>query len=477
MRYVSITDNLIGCRLAQDLYDVHGRIVVAEDTELTNKILLRLQNYGFDGIYIKDEFSDDVHIEDLLSAELRAEGQEAVRNMDVTACMKVSEKICNVLMSKRPLHAIDMIDIRSFDDLVYAHTVNVSLICGVVGIAFDLDDTTLQNLVLAAMLHDFGKMKIPKSILNKPERLSRTEYELIKQHPHFSMDIINQKQPIPKEVEDAIIHHHENYDGTGYPDGIKGEEQSLITRILHVADVYDAMVSKRTFKDAYSVKDTVEYMMAGCGNLFDQDVVNKLLTYVPLYNKGTSVMLTNGMQGIVFENEGQHNLRPIIKLRNGKFLDLSDRENFTIGIVQTEGVKPVSVENERARMEMVGSMSHKPRILVVDDMKPNLLMLQGILEKDYQPILLKSGQQALDYFDKYENVDLIIMDINMPEMNGIETAKKIFDKLDRRIPLLFITELSDKSVIMQCLSLNVSGYIVRPYKPDFVLSEIKRIIG
>ena len=237
------------------------------------------------------------------------------------------------------------------------------------------------------------------------------------------------------------------------------------------------MVSKRTFKDAYSVKDTVEYMMAGCGNLFDQEVVNKLLTYVPLYNKGTSVMLTNGMQGIVFENEGQHNLRPIIKLRNGKFLDLSDRENFTIGIVQTEGVKPVSVENERARMEMVGSMSHKPRILVVDDMKPNLLMLQGILEKDYQPILLKSGQQALDYFDKYENVDLIIMDINMPEMNGIETAKKIFDKLDRRIPLLFITELSDKSVIMQCLSLNVSGYIVRPYKPDFVLSEIKRIIG
>ena len=118
-------------------------------------------------------------------------------------------------------------------------------------------------------------------------------------------------------------------------------------------------------------------------------------------------------------------------------------------------------------------------VIIVDDQNMSRQLFESIIKssENYQLLFALDKPDFLDvYLSKY-NVDLIIMDINMPEMNGIETAKKIFDKLDRRIPLLFITEFSDKSVIMQCLSLNVSGYIVRPYKPDFVLSEIKRIIG
>ncbi len=477
MRYVSITDPILDKKIAQDLFDAQGHMVVHEGTLIDDKILYRLQNYGFEGLYIQDEFSDDLYIEDLLTPAIRKEGQEAVRNMDVAACMSVSEKIVHVLDSKKPLHSLDMIDIRSFDDLIYAHTMNVALVSGVIGIAFNLPAQELQNLILAAMLHDFGKMKIPKTILNKPGRLTAEEYNLIKQHPKFSLEIIAEKrQPLPKAVEDAILHHHENYDGSGYPDGLRGEEQSLITRILHVADVYDAMVSRRSFKDAYSIKDTVEYLMGGCGNLFDQAVVEKLTNYVPLYAKGTTVVLTNGLTGIIYENDGAHNMRPVIKLHNGKFLDLTERENFTLNIVQTGEAKAVSIENEKARQSMLQS-ARKFRLMIVDDMKPNLIMLRGILGDRYDLILKESGQEAIDYFDEKQNIDLLIMDINMPDMNGIETVTKIYEKIGHHIPLLFITELSDRSVLMKCLNLKASGYILRPYKPDFVLSEIERVLG
>jgi CheY-like chemotaxis protein len=118
----------------------------------------------------------------------------------------------------------------------------------------------------------------------------------------------------------------------------------------------------------------------------------------------------------------------------------------------------------------------KYHVVVVDDMKTNLQMLRGILENLYEVTLLKSGRQALLYMEKQKWPDLILMDIDMPEMDGIETARRIQEMTGRTIPILFVTTLCDKKTVMACRELNAAGYVVRPYNSSFIKGEIQRIL-
>lgn len=116
------------------------------------------------------------------------------------------------------------------------------------------------------------------------------------------------------------------------------------------------------------------------------------------------------------------------------------------------------------------------RIMAVDDMKTNLQMIREILEPLYDVTLIKSGRQALMYLEKNPYPDLILMDIDMPEMDGIEATRQIQKMTDHKIPILFVTALCDRETVMICRNMNVAGYIVRPYKPVYMKSEIKRIL-
>ena len=216
--------------------------------------------------------------------------------------------------------------------------------------------------------------------------------------------------------------------------------------------------------------------MGGCGILFDHETVEVLLKYVPLYAKGTEVKLSNGRKGIIYENSGIHNLRPIVRLYDGTLLDLTGKEYLSMGIrcdYEEEQAENEMFENERRKM-LKGIPPQ--RILAVDDTKANLLMLQDILGHAYDMILVKSGLQALEYLSSNPKPDLILMDIDMPEMNGIEATKEIYEKTNRKVPVLFVTALCTKETVLKCRELNASGYIIRPYKPVYIKSEVKRVL-
>ena len=192
--------------------------------------------------------------------------------------------------------------------------------------------------------------------------------------------------------------------------------------------------------------------MGGCGVLFDQEVVATLLKYVPIYPKGTDVIFSDGRVGIIYENTGVNNLRPIVKLYNGALIDLSKPENFSMTI-RLKNEYAISEEYENERKEML-STEERQRILVVDDMKTNLQMMQDMLGITYELILAKSGKQALSYIEKKGAPDLILMDIDMPEMDGIEAARRIMDMMgEKRIPLMFVTSLCDKETVLRCREL------------------------
>lgn len=192
MRYVLLDECKPGMILAGNLYDAFGRTLIADGAELTKKFLEKLESYGFVGVYIADELSKDIIIEDVIPPQLRAEGLACVRQQDIEGCQKVAEKIVEAILSKGDVN-LDLKDLRTYDDYTFAHSVNVAVYSCVMGIAMEMDESDLKNLVMAALFHDLGKMSIPLEILNKPGRLSPEEFQVMKSHATLSYELLRER--------------------------------------------------------------------------------------------------------------------------------------------------------------------------------------------------------------------------------------------------------------------------------------------
>src|ERR1700690_2872221 len=140
-----------------------------------------------------------------------------------------------------------------------------------------MDEAGLADLEVAALLHDIGKIGIPDAILNKPAKLTAEEYELMKKHPEYGWAVLRQV-PGMERASLMILHHHENYDGTGYPGGLKGEEIPIGSRIVSVIDAFDAMVSTRPYRQGMTFEEAERRLLAASGTQFDARVVKSFLT-------------------------------------------------------------------------------------------------------------------------------------------------------------------------------------------------------
>ena len=155
---------------------------------------------------------------------------------------------------------------------VYAMSVRI-------GERFGLSEDVLQTLTWSALLHDVGKIAIPHRILCKPGRLTPEEFEIIKTHPERGCLVI---QPIPqfRSLLPGIRHHHERFDGRGYPDGLAGRDIPLMARIIAVADTFDAMVSTRAYRDARPFDDAIREIRDSAGTQLDPDIAAAFLDLV-----------------------------------------------------------------------------------------------------------------------------------------------------------------------------------------------------
>lgn len=145
--------------------------------------------------------------------------------------------------------------------------------------AFELPFTSIENIKTAAILHDIGKIGINDSILNKASRLTAEEYQEIMKHPSIGADIIS-KVDFLKDVTVIVKHHHERYDGKGYPDGLKGDEIPIEASILMIADSYDAMTSDRPYRKALTPEEAVEELRKNSGTQFHPELVTKFISII-----------------------------------------------------------------------------------------------------------------------------------------------------------------------------------------------------
>lgn len=159
-----------------------------------------------------------------------------------------------------------------------SHCVNVAHISVLIGKELGLNETKLSHLAMAALLHDIGKVKMPDKLLSPTRTYTEEDFNCMKQHPSLGADLLKR---IPRKIKRAVLEHHENFNGTGYPYKKERREISLYGKILRVADVIDALHSKREYKKAMSMEEVSAYLNKEKGLLFDPSIVEACNRILP----------------------------------------------------------------------------------------------------------------------------------------------------------------------------------------------------
>jgi putative nucleotidyltransferase with HDIG domain len=189
---------------------------------------------------------------------------------EIARLNKAQKDICEMAV-RSILNALDLKDHYTF-----GHSMRVAFFCQKLGEELKLNPEELYELELAALFHDIGKIGVPDAVLLKPARLTEEEFLTMKKHPEKSYEIL-EDFPHFHKIATYAKHHHERYDGRGYPDGLKGEEIPFYSRIILIADTFDAMTSTRTYRKGLEYSVAFQELKDFAGSQFDKMLVEKFV--------------------------------------------------------------------------------------------------------------------------------------------------------------------------------------------------------
>jgi len=198
------------------------------------------------------------------------------------------------------------------DEYTYMHSVAVCALMINFARTLELDEGLVHELGLAGLLHDIGKMAVPDEVLTKPSTLSDDEYAVVREHCQRGYDLLVTSPEAPAIAAEVVLHHHERFDGTGYPHRLKGEQISLHARMGAICDVYDAITSDRPYKDAWAPGESIERMLEWDGQ-FDPKLLDTFVRSIGIYPVGTLVRLRSNRLGIVVAENKREPTCPKVK--------------------------------------------------------------------------------------------------------------------------------------------------------------------
>jgi putative nucleotidyltransferase with HDIG domain len=337
--FIGLEECTSGMQIAETIYNEYGAIIVAEYTLLDDHIINKIKNLGLYRIKIYEQEDNVIsaNSSELFKAQYK-ENVDIVKDMlhdissgksiDINKVSAVSDSIVVRINENRDIVSC-INQIRSVDEYTYTHSINVSLLCMLIGkwLRFDLEK--IKRIIHAGLLHDMGKSMISAEILNKPGVLSHEEYEEMKKHPVYGFRIVENLSELDNEVKKAILMHHERNDGSGYPFGLKGEGINEYAKAIAVADIYDAMTSNRAYKIKESPFKVFEHMEKSTFGVLDSRMVNAFLHNIAAYYIGDIVKLTNGTIGEIVYINPRHISLPLVRVGNN-YIDLSMESGIRI---------------------------------------------------------------------------------------------------------------------------------------------------
>lgn len=335
MRYMPMARVEKGMVLGQDIYDGEGRLLLGKHLILNNDYVRELLSLGFPGIYVDDDFTEDLMIPQVIRPELKREALKMVHDLflDNKNLPMEQRNLQEIVMSvmEEVLNNGDvmcnMLDIKTYDDYTYFHSVNVAVLSAMIGASCNMNKEELSILTTAALLHDVGKRFVEADVLNVKRTLTEEERILIVQHPKLGCEFLKDNFAFSPEVYTSVLEHHEWYNGCGYPMRKSGSDIPIYARIIKLADVYDALTSRLPYHEAVSPSEAVEYIMANAGAEFDPELVDVFMRKIAVYPVGCEVTLSDGRTAVVMENHREFILRPRVKIiPSGEIIDLKSDE-------------------------------------------------------------------------------------------------------------------------------------------------------
>jgi HD-GYP domain-containing protein (c-di-GMP phosphodiesterase class II) len=178
----------------------------------------------------------------------------------------------------------NLLRVTSYDYYTYTHSVGVSVLALLFSKHISLDTHDMNCLGAGALLHDLGKVRIPLRILNKPGKLDKNEFQIVKQHPQIGMDFLAGKKEIDEKSLKVVIQHHENYDGSGYPNKIGFKDIHLFGKIARIVDVYDAITTTRCYGKARTPYEAIVEMHEKMKNYFEKELLEEFVCFLEPYS-------------------------------------------------------------------------------------------------------------------------------------------------------------------------------------------------
>ena len=320
LKPISITYLYEGMRLTDDIYDADsGRLLIKSGNTLDKRLLesIKKLNDNRDTIYVSNlvynELMSRHETDEQISREKLEESTGYAESLDKTiklldelstkdtinqnALNDVAEELSERLELSTPSTITTLINaLAPVDEYLQRHCVNVSLLNGLFGRWLDMSKKNVDNLVLIGLMHDCGKAHLPKEILSAPRKLTVTEFEVAKMHPTFTYKLLNE---FSEEVRLAASCHHERIGGNGYPHRFNNDKIPFEARITAISDVYDAIVSRRSYKEPRSPFHVLSVLYMMRDEELDEKLIDVFIENMLKQLIGKQVRLSDNTIGIV----------------------------------------------------------------------------------------------------------------------------------------------------------------------------------
>lgn len=331
MRLISIDVLKEGMVLGRTIWNEAGHPLLKKDVVINERIIQRLQQLNTHYLYIDDKISEGIEVQETVPTVVRNKTISTIKNsfqsidglnqvnasyvldQQSKAIVSIVDELLSVISGNDEILTI-LTDAYLFDEYLYQHSFQVTLYSIAIAKELGYSAEDLRLIGIGALLHDIGKIMVPKEVLTKPGRLSCEEFEAMKQHTRYGFDLLRNLHSISLIVAHCAFQHHERIDGSGYPRGLVDFEIHPFAKIIGVADVFDAVTTSRVYREKMLPSQGLAILEAGSGTIYDARIVKALKRSVVHYPNGVILKLSDGRRGIVSKQNTLDAASPWIRI-------------------------------------------------------------------------------------------------------------------------------------------------------------------
>lgn len=335
-----------GMKLAKDVILSDGRLLLLAGFNIKPLYIRKLEAFHIAYVFVEDaqftlidEFEEEkIYKQAALTIKTIFALAKKENSVEVSAIKDTVSEILQKVMENETV-MLQITGIRDIDNYTFQHSVDVCIYSTIIGKKMGFGRELLMSLGMGAILHDIGKCKVPIEILRKPDRLSADEFEQMKLHTVHGCEIIKNSYGLSLSIANVAFQHHERWNGSGYPLGVTSDSIDIMSRIISLADVYDALTSDRVYKKKELPHIAAEYIRNNSNTLFDPYIVELFINNIAVYGEGTIVLLNTGEIGSIISAREAGCIRHKVNVFSNKsgppvlqpyIVDLNERKNVEI---------------------------------------------------------------------------------------------------------------------------------------------------